>query len=162
MNLRFTKPVYIFLDVDGVLNNIKHYKKQHEKYGGRFFCQNMPFNPRSIKNLRDIIDKTGAQIVLTSSWRKSAPCMTVLDARLCEYGIKIHDKTGDLNTRGEEISNWLFNNAGPEEEYIIVDDEMYDIKDYFDENRIVKINPYVGLDLKAKREILNKITQMIK
>ena len=41
---------YIFLDVDGVLNNKNHYKKQHEKYGGRFFCQNMPFNPKSLEN----------------------------------------------------------------------------------------------------------------
>lgn len=50
---------YIFLDVDGVLNNRKHYSKQHKKYGGHYFCQNMPFNPRSLKNLRKIIDKTG-------------------------------------------------------------------------------------------------------
>lgn len=162
MNLKFTKPVYIFLDVDGVLNNINHYKKQHEKYGGRFFCQNMPFNPKSLENLRDIIDKTGGQIVLTSSWRKSAPCMTVLEARLCEYGIKIFDKTGDTGSRGNEIIDWLFEHTGEGDEFIIIDDELYDVLDSFNESRIVKIDPRVGLDKKAKREVLNKITQMMK
>lgn len=162
MDIKFSKPVYIFLDVDGVLNNYNHYSKQHEKYGGRFFCQNMPFNPKSLENLRDIIDKTGGQIVLTSSWRKSAPCMTVLEARLCEYGMKIFDKTGDTGSRGNDIIDWLFAHTGEGDEFIIIDDEMYDILDSFNEERIVKIDPRVGLDKKAKREVLNKITRMMK
>lgn len=84
---------YIFLDVDGVLNNKKHYKKLHNKYGGRFCCQDMPFNPRSLKNLRNIIDATGAKLVLSSSWRKDEACLIVLKARLMEYGMKIHSMT---------------------------------------------------------------------
>lgn len=84
---------YIFLDVDGVLNNKKHFKKLHDKYGGRFCCQNMPFNPRSLRNLRRIVDTTGAQLVLSSSWRTSDLCMTVLKARLMEYGMKIYSTT---------------------------------------------------------------------
>lgn len=85
---------YIFLDVDGVLNNKKHYKKQHKKYGGRFCCENMPFNPRSLKNLRKIVKKTNSKIVVSSSWRNSDLAMAVLEARLAEYGMKIHSKTG--------------------------------------------------------------------
>lgn len=84
---------YIFLDVDGVLNNKKHYKKQHEKYGGEFVCENMPFNPRSLKNLNKIVKKTNSKVVISSSWRRSESAMTVLEARLIEYGIKIYDKT---------------------------------------------------------------------
>ena len=84
---------YIFLDVDGVLNNKKHYRKLHLKYGGRFDAEKMPFNPRSLKNLRTIIDATGAQLVLSSSWRKNEKCMTVLEARLMEYGIKLYSTT---------------------------------------------------------------------
>ena len=84
---------YIFLDVDGVLNNKKHYKKLHDKYGGRFCNQDMPFNPRSLKNLRNIIDATGAKLVLSSSWRKDVACLTVLKARLTEYGMKIYSMT---------------------------------------------------------------------
>lgn len=60
---------YIFLDVDGVLNNVRHWRKLHDKYGGRFCCENMPFNERSLKNLKKIIDKTQAEVVLISSWR---------------------------------------------------------------------------------------------
>lgn len=88
---------YIFLDVDGVLNNKKHYSKQHKKYGGRFFCENMPFNPRSILNLRKIVRKTNAKVVISSSWRRSEKAMTVLEARLIEYGIKIYSSTPFIN-----------------------------------------------------------------
>jgi len=54
---------YIFLDVDGVLNNKKHYSKQHKKYGGRFFCEDMPFNPKSLVNLKKIIKKAEKYIL---------------------------------------------------------------------------------------------------
>lgn len=126
---------YIFLDVDGVLNNKNHYKKQHEKYGGRFFCQNMPFNPKSLENLKWLINKTDAQIVLDSSWRKSAPCMTVLEARLAEYGLKIYDKTGDMGSRGNEIIDWLFAHTTDNDTFVIIDDEMYDIEDSFNSEK---------------------------
>ena len=162
MKINLTRQLYIFLDVDGVLNNYNHYSKQHEKYGGKFFMQNMPFNPKSLQNLRKIIDKTGAQIVLTSSWRKSAPCMTVLEARLCEYGIKIYDKTGDVGSRGNEIIDWLFENTIDGDEFIIIDDELYDLQESFSDMRIYKIDPKYGLDRKATNGILERINQMMK
>lgn len=90
---------YIFLDIDGVLNNKKHYSKQHKKYGGRFYCENMPFNPRSILNLRKIINKTNSKVVLSSSWRRTKNGMIVLEARLIEYGIKIYSVTPFINRR---------------------------------------------------------------
>ena len=31
MKINLTRQLYIFLDVDGVLNNYNHYSKQHEK-----------------------------------------------------------------------------------------------------------------------------------
>lgn len=63
---------YIFLDVDGVLNNKNHYRRRHLRYGGRFCCENMPFNPRSLKNLRRIIDKTrrkNCSIIILEAFR---------------------------------------------------------------------------------------------
>lgn len=153
---------YIFLDVDGVLNNKNHYKKQHEKYGGRFFCQNMPFNPKSLENLKWLINKTDAQIVLDSSWRKSAPCMTVLEARLCEYGLKIYDKTGDMGSRGNEIIDWLFAHTTDDDAFVIIDDEMYDIEDSFNSDKIVKVDPNKGFNNLKKWEALEKLQQQMK
>lgn len=173
---------YIFLDVDGVLNNKRHYSKQHKKYGGRFFCENMPFNPRSLKNLRKIIDRTGGKeltsIVLTSSWRRSEKCMTVLEARLMEYGIKI--KPGYVTPhidgkRGAEIVDWLHKHVAVvttlyadnirfrsydisrEHNFIILDDEMYDIEEYFTDDHIVKTNWIKGLTYWKTMEAIEKL-----
>lgn len=49
----------IFLDIDGVLNVIP---QGHDKWGARF-------HKHFIDNLRYIIDKTGAKIVISSTWR---------------------------------------------------------------------------------------------
>ena len=146
---------YVFLDVDGVLNNKNHYKRQHKKYGGRYCCENMPFNPRSLRNLQKIIMKTDAKIILTSSWRHSENAMRVLEARLIEYGLKVSDKTGidkDLK-RGMEIRTYLRENIEIEtiyadnqviecrlpkyDSFIIIDDEVKDIKNYFGDAYVV-------------------------
>jgi hypothetical protein len=50
----------IFLDIDGVLNNV--YCESRDKFG----CT---FHSNFVDNLRSIIDKTGAKIVISSSWR---------------------------------------------------------------------------------------------
>lgn len=162
---------YIFLDVDGVLNNKKHYKKQHNKYGGRFFMESMPFNPRSLKNLRKILKATDAKLILSSSWRRSDKCMIVLKARLAEYGIKISDVTDYINgKRGMEIGKWLQekgmkriiyadNNPvqAPDYNFIIIDDETYDIIEYGYEPYLIKINSYVGLTWNKTREAIKKL-----
>lgn len=153
---------YIFLDVDGVLNNIRHYKKQHKKYGGRFICKSMPFNPRSLRNLQRIVKHTKANIILTSSWRRSKECRTVLDARLAEYGLKIHDITEFIDgDRGREIACYINSKeiglVFDGSRIIIIDDEIKDIKRHFDKGYIVKTNPNKGLTLFKTIEALWKL-----
>ena len=154
---------YIFLDIDGVLNNKRHYKKQHKKYGGRFCCENMPFNPRSIKNLRKIIDKTNSKIVLSSSWRRIEKCMIVLKARLIEYGIKIYSITPFIDgCRGKEISKWCEEKTKIGDRILIIDDELYDIKEYFETKEIVKINYEYGLNSFKTHEAIKKMRRKSK
>lgn len=170
---------YIFLDVDGVLNNKDHYYKQHKKYGGRFCCQDMPFNPRSLKNLKKIVTKTNAKIILTSSWRRSEHCMTVLEARFAEYGLKVSSKTPHINgNRGQEIDQWLKENAPaektilfskpdfygisreiyvPKYNFIIIDDEKYDISNRFDTLQCVWCDYNKGLTFFKTLEALDKL-----
>ena len=52
---------YIFLDVDGVLNN-ETYFRQHLDDDGILDEEN-------IKLLADLVNKTNANVVLSSSWR---------------------------------------------------------------------------------------------
>ena len=149
---------YIFLDVDGVLNNTKHYSKQHKNYGGRYWCEEMPFNPRSLKNLRKIIDKTNAKIVLSSSWRRSDACKIVLFARLKEYGIKIHSETPYTSgKRGIEIKEWCKENLKENDKILIIDDEMYDILEHYTNDKIVKLNDRDGLTFWKTREAIKKL-----
>ena len=153
---------YIFLDIDGVLNNKKHYQKMHKKYGGRFCCENMPFNPRSLKNLKWIIERTGGKnktkIVLSSSWRMSNNCMVVLKARLAEYGMKQELVTPQINgERGLEIKTWLDDNATVDDSYVIIDDEIKDISTYFLKNYIVHTNWTKGLTYFKAKEAIYKI-----
>ena len=141
---------YIFLDIDGVLNNRQHYRRCHKKYGGRFICENMPFNPRSLKNLKRIVKYTDAKIILSSSWRMSKECMTILKARLIEYGMKIYDVTKVIDgDRGREITCYINDKeiglVFDGSRVIIIDDNIKDIKNHFDKSYIVKTNPNKGL-----------------
>jgi len=149
---------FVFLDIDGVLNNKDHYAKRHKKYGGKFFCEDMPFNPRSIKNLRKIVDKTKAQVVVSSSWRRDEKCMTVLKARLMEYGIRVYSVTPYVGGyRGEEIKKWCKENLKLKDKIIIIDDEMYDLHKYYGNNEIVKVNCNKGLNYFKTLEAIKKL-----
>ena len=129
---------------------------------GRFCCENMPFNPRSLKNLKWIIERTGGKnktkIVLSSSWRMSNNCMIVLKARLAEYGIKQELVTPQINgERGLEIKTWLDDNATVDDSYVIIDDEIKDISTYFLKSYIVHTNWTKGLTYFKAKEAINKI-----
>ena len=51
----------IFLDVDGVLNSQQLFEKSED-------AQLISVDEENIKNLKKIVDATGAKIVLSSSW----------------------------------------------------------------------------------------------
>lgn len=160
---------YIFLDIDGVLNNKNHYYKMHKKYGGRFFCENMPFNPHSLKNLKWIIERTGGKnktkIVLSSIWRMSDNCMVVLKARFAEYGIKLDKNlvTPRINgDKGLEIKTWLDNNITEDDSYVIIEDEINNISTYFLKDYVVHTNYAKGLTYFKAKEAIDKIYKQIK
>lgn len=140
---------YIFLDVDGVLNNEKYTKKCYNKNGHKpFFCQNVPFNPKCLKRLAKIVKKTNSNIVLSSTWRLDNISKIVLNTRLAEYGLKIENFTDVYNhIRGLEIKKWLKDNKFDWniDNFIVIDDEIDDIINHIDENKIIKVNPYYGL-----------------
>src|SRR4051794_19397850 len=107
----------IFLDIDGVLNST------HTANPRRF-----PYiaDPELVTRLKDVLAKTGAEVVLSSTWRYDP--VGILAAR--HFGIPFIDVTPDLpkQPRNLEIRQWL--RAHPDvERFAVLDDEDDDLDD---------------------------------
>lgn len=104
----------IFLDVDGVLNTaslLYHYGFSH-------------IDDDMVGLLATVVSKTGAKIVLSSTWRLERESMRMVRDALGRHGLEIIDKTPTLadSFRSEEISRWLKDH--PEaKRYAIIDDD---------------------------------------
>ena len=111
----------IFLDIDGVLNDIR--TKSTTMMGFKFI------DTSKILRLRSIVEATGAKIVLSSDWRydREDPILNSdfleLRERLAKHNLTFYDFTPEIdwNSRGLEIQTWL--EAHPEvSQYVILDD----------------------------------------
>ena len=136
----------IFLDFDGVLNTeyyqglLQFQGKQWQDQYGAFF------DPRAVRQLKRVIDATGADIVVESSWKYlGLEAMQEL-WRVRNLPGRVIDITPSLTdnaSKGEEIAAWLSEYATPDTRYVIIDDE-YVVLDsqipYF-----ILTNPYEGL-----------------
>lgn len=112
----------IFLDVDGVLNNMTWAKRMRDE-GVHVFAEDM-LEDRAIKLFKQIIDATGADVVITSTWRTHVAAMTHLLDQLAYYGIRPIAKTPRLTElRGNEITAWMQRYDGNIESYVILDDD---------------------------------------
>jgi len=109
----------IFLDIDGVLNV---YCPTRDSYGCHFHIE-------FINNLKRLIDETGAEIVISSTWRLSGfkILLEMWDARKLPgqvIGITdiLHYTQDDMSgIRGDEVRRWLDEN--PTQSYVIIDDD---------------------------------------
>lgn len=133
---------FLFLDIDGVLNSEYFYSLVAS--GDRSLVCESPsldqfcrenLDSKAIDRVIRICEETGAEIVLSSSWRLDDNVYN----RLLPSGLMIYCKTPSLfwkyqtfMCRGEEIAEYLRQN--PAEAYCILDDDsdMLDIqKDHF-------------------------------
>lgn len=151
----------VFLDCDGVLNNASYikkcYKKSINKKNTVYSGKNVPFDPYNLKNLAKIVKKTGAKIVLSSTWRIYKSHLYVLEARLAEYGLRIYDKTDNINMiRGVEIKEWLKSHRDIEN-YVVIDDEEYDLSNFIDNKHLVIVDSKYGLTFGDRIRAINKL-----
>jgi hypothetical protein len=102
----------LFLDFDGVLNVLS---TDYDKFGAIFHLH-------FVNNLKQIIDKTNAKIVISSSWRTDG--LKTMQY-MWQYR-KLHGEVIDVtpylaNKRGYEIQQWI--DKHQIEKYCIVDDD---------------------------------------
>lgn len=137
----------IFLDIDGVLNCYGDFKKPDEIY---------VLNKLMIRRFHRIVKQTGAEVVLSSTWRLYDKHM----AYLRENNVNFIDVTIDLKVpysirygrRGAEIEVWLKEHKDVER-YVILDD----VWDFLDEQRpfFIQTDWCNGLLLKHVKQAIN-------
>ena len=152
----------IFLDFDGVLNT-EHYqgllqyqgKSWQDEYGAFF-------DPNAVKQLKRIIDATGADIVVESSWKylgldamkelwkvRSLPGKiiditpsSVSDEYLSNVDLDNLDASM-LHCKGLEIASWLSEQKKQDIRYVIIDDEYVILDSQLP--HFILTNPYEGI-----------------
>lgn len=138
----------IFLDIDGVLNTGRNQDIQEKRDGKSSFYHQFNFDDICMENLKEVILKFDAYIVITSSWRieKDTIYWTEILKNFRKYKIerRIIDKTPSFSTtRGEEIKKWIDDNKDNITNFIILDDEddMMDLDKY-----LILCDDYYGFD----------------
>lgn len=147
----------IFLDVDGVLNNIKDAEELYEKTRKPIVGFEWPFSKISLNVLKRIVDDTDAQIVVTSSWRLRKQGREILLSELEKYNLKerVIGWTPSLKAfdREKEIIAYLKSIEYENLNFIILDDEVSWYKDL--ENNVIKTNAYFGLNEEHLEKSIN-------
>ncbi|MCR4852660.1 MAG: hypothetical protein K5893_03620 [Prevotella sp.] len=151
----------IFLDFDGVMDTAyygiilhKNDMPEHDKYG-------VVFDPDCIQNLKYIINQTGANIVVTSTWKVFMSYQDILkmweDRKLPGFVTDVTPTPVGNHKKGDEIDLWL-KECGEECGYVIIDDLDAHCFNEYQLSRLLTVNPFNGLDketaIKAVR-ILN-------
>ena len=151
----------IFLDFDGVMDTAyyghvlaKEGKLGSDEYG-------VVFDPNCVRNLKYIVERTGADIVVTSSWKD---LMTYQDfwemwksRNLPGFVTDLTPSPFGKRKRGDQIDAWL-DECKADCQYVIIDD--LDINNFNEHQlpRLLQVSPFYGLDAEtAKRaiELLN-------
>ncbi len=118
----------IFLDVDGVLNCLGERARAPSGVIG--------LNEEKVKLLADLVTRTGAKIVLTSTWKHcwsekdnelNANGRYLVD-KLASCGLEIIAKTSEAvpYNRGQGILDYI--RTHKVESFVILDDELFDYK----------------------------------
>lgn len=117
----------IFLDIDGVLNSVDYFEQVKDCKGYK------EINLEKVKLLKEIVDRTGAEIVLSSTWRDLGkrkdepehPMYTYLIDTLKAYGMEIIGHTPYIGQdRPKEIKAWLDNQQDKDIRFVSLDDDF--------------------------------------
>lgn len=163
----------IFLDIDGVLNT----ERQHDRCveAGVAYVDNFgyAFDPVSVANLKRIVDETGADIVISSSWKfwglstmqklwasRELPGKlidvtpnNVSDEMLLSVDLDLMELPAG---KGSEIKEWLSTNGSRVTSYAILDD----LPDMLPEQQshFVQTDPRIGITEENADRVITILT----
>ena len=157
---------YLFLDIDGVLNTGQYSNYLVDNGLCETDADGYLFDPEAVKNLRYIIEKTDAKIIITSTWRLDG------DMQALWYNRKLAGKVVGVTPtiqkekgigkikiwyghKGMEVEEWLNRYATAPYKYAILDDE----DDYLEtqSNHLVLTDPMTGIT----KEVADKVISLL-
>lgn len=141
---------FLFLDIDGVLNSDAYDRVRDLSILSNIDETRLPL-------LKRITEGTGAQIVLTSSWKshwdgdpaKRDSSGEYIQSLFAKYNLQIYGKTADfgqVTMRGREIKAYLEEHAASA--FAILDDYPFGWEDLT--QYVVKTNPRLGRGLEEE------------
>lgn len=150
----------IFLDFDGVMDTasydmflVRNGMPECDEFGRPVF------DPGCIVNLKQIIDATAADVVVTSDWKYLDSYKDLLEMWR-QRGMPgfMTDVTPNVSKhRGDEIARWL-EECKVECNYVIIDDLDSENFNKDQHDRLVTVNPYYGLDKEAAQKSISILT----
>ncbi len=124
----------LFLDIDGVLNSEEWAFKKYDE--GVHNALQSEFDVQAVERLNTIIEKSGAKVVISSSWRLIYS-LEHINSMLTKFGFKgeIVGRTPSPKAnrgRGYDIKRWLTENSKVTTFAILDDDnDMDGVRDRF-------------------------------
>ena len=135
----------LFLDFDGVLNSFP-YLKENGHAAWQCIGEAGAIDPAAVERLNRIVERTGAKVVVSSSWRHGRDEMHLWQL-LRKRGFRgvVIGKTPDFvpnkqplskracGGRGDEIRHWLDNTPAGVTRFVVLDDDndMDAVRDFF-------------------------------
>ena len=148
----------LFLDFDGVLVTDKCQMQLWETKGTLRDEHGVLFDPECVKCLKEIIDATDADIVVSSTWKMDMGLEGIL-RMWSDRGLpgKVIGVTPDIDPihRGDEIAAWL-DSYGDDCSFAIIDDTPF--TDFFREEQqphLFKVDERTGIDEETARRVID-------
>lgn len=132
------RTIYIFLDIDGVLNSESAFIYNYQQYKKGIAKDTVAVVDEQrliiFNDLCERIKKADCKfkIILSSTWRKSNDLIKILEDRLNEYNLTIDDMTCHIGSlRGYQISHYCESHNISKDDVVILDDDN-DMDNYID------------------------------
>ena len=113
---------YVLWDIDGVLTSFSHSRLcSTERREENLFGLDW-FDPACVRELKNVIDATGAAIVVSSSWRELGKGRLSVVWESENLPGRLDGTTPEwILTKREAIQEWI--SAHPNDRYVILDDQ---------------------------------------
>ena len=141
---------YVFIDIDGVLNNEQFYKRTKN-------CTWDLFDPDAVTLLNNLTNKFNAKYVLISFWRKTYGTDTVREIfKKNKIEGKISNSISLVMNKKDGILNWLNKQSKLDTlKFVIIDDQLSLPKSHVLYKHLVTPSSTIGFKIKDYQNACN-------